>query len=151
MRKTTRLTACVAAALLASAAAGFVQAENIRPTHTTLSEQGAAAVTPRNIVLFFDEDSAALTDDAVVIVHDAVRAAERAGSFRIALTAFSARGELKRDPQLAARRAAAVRRVIEDFGFDGDVVASGGQNPKLLSASLRDDTLNRRVVIQLDG
>src|SRR5215831_15594008 len=57
MRKTTRLTACIAAALLASAAAGFVQAENIRPTHTTLSEQGAAAVTPRNIVLFFDEDS----------------------------------------------------------------------------------------------
>ena len=150
MRKTTRLTACVAAALLASAAAGFVQAENIRPTHTTLSEQGAAAVTPRNIVLFFDEDSAALTDDAVVIVHDAVKAAERAGSFRIALTAYSARDELKRDPQLATRRAAAVRRVIEDFGFDGDVVA-GGQDPRLVSANRVDDTLNRRVVIHLEG
>src|SRR5262249_32525754 len=150
--KATRLTALVAAVILAAATAGSVQAEKFQPTFASPpTVERSAPIAPRNIMLFFDEDSAALTDEAKIIVHDAVRAAERDGSFRIALTAFSARNELKRDPQLTARRAAAVRREIEDFGFEGDVVATGGPEPKLLSLRLGDDTLDRRVVIRVEG
>ncbi len=146
----------IAAALATCFMAGFVHGEALpnSSTYASLSAPRSAAPLPasRSIVLFFDWRSAELTPDARAIVGDAVAAADRDRSTRIELTAFSAPDESMRDPLLASRRAASVKAEIARLGFKGDVVAAGGQAPKLLSASLGpDDTLSRRVVIHLTG
>lgn len=144
----------IAAALATCFMVGFVHGEALpnSSTYASLSAPRRAAPLPasRSIVLFFDWRSAELTADAKAIVRDAVAAADRAT--RIELTAFSAPDESMRDPLLASRRAASVKAEIARLGFKGDVVAAGGQAPKLASASLGpDDTLSRRVVIHLAG
>lgn len=144
----------IAAALATCFMAGFVHGEAL-PNDTeyaslALPRGNAEMQASRSIVLFFDWRSAELTSDARAIVRDAVAAAERDRSMRIELTAFSAPDEWMRDRLLASRRAASVKAEIARVGFKGDVVATGGQEPKLLSASLGpDDTLSRRVVIHL--
>jgi outer membrane protein OmpA-like peptidoglycan-associated protein len=105
----------------------------------------------RMIAVFFDWQSAELTADAKAILRDTVEAARRGRSTRIELTAFSAVDESDRDRLLAARRAASVKAEIEGLGFKGEIVAIGGQAPKLPSPSIdAADTFNRRVVLRLD-
>ena len=112
------------------------------------------AETPasRMIGVFFDWQSAELTNDAKEILRDTVEAARRARSTRIELTAFSAMDESVRDKLLAARRAASVRAEIARLGFKGEIVAMGGQAPKLPSPSIgTSDAFSRRVVLRLDS
>jgi|SRR5262249_14574151 len=114
----------------------------------------AAATAPlqvTNVVLFFDEQSAELTLEAQAIVRSVVKAAERTQAGRIELSAFSAPDEAKQDALLAAHRAAAVAALIERLGFEGDIVAVGGPEPKLAPIGVGDDTLDRRVVLRVSG
>jgi len=146
----------IAAALATCFMAGFVHGEAL-PNGTQFASLALPRATApmqasKSIVLFFDWRSAELTPDARAIVGDAVAAAERDGSMRIELTAFSAPDEWTRDRLLASRRAASVKAEIARLGFKGEIAASGGQAPKLASASVGpDDTLSRRVVIHLAG
>jgi outer membrane protein OmpA-like peptidoglycan-associated protein len=104
------------------------------------------------IAVFFDWQSAELTNDAKEILRDTVEVARRARSTRIELTAFSATDESARDKLLAARRAASVKAEIARLGFKGEIVAIGGQAPKLSSPSIgAGDAFNRRVVLRFDS
>ena len=146
----------IAAVLATCFMAGFVHGKALpngaKYASLPTPRDNASVPALRSIVLFFDWRSAELTADAKAIVSDAVAAADRDRSTRIELTAFSAPDESLRDPLLASRRAASVKAEIARLGFKGDVVAAGGQAPKLASASLGpDDTLSRRVVIHLTG
>jgi len=144
------LTAAICAALLlgtlvsADASQAATKYASLAAPHRA---QAPRAVN--TVALFFDVQSAELTPEAQAIVRDAVKAAERVQARRIELAAYSAPDELKRDRLLAAHRAAAVKAYMEQLGFEGDVVAAGGPEPRLVSIGLGDDVLNRRVVLRL--
>jgi outer membrane protein OmpA-like peptidoglycan-associated protein len=109
----------------------------------------AAPAVPETLVLFFDVESAALTPEAKSIVLSAVDAAERDHARQIELAAFSSSDEFAHDPALAARRAAAVKDLITDFGFAG-LVAVDEEGPQIPLVRVDGDaTFDRAAVLHL--
>jgi hypothetical protein len=105
---------------------------------------------PEMVALFFDIESAALTPEAKTIVLSAVDAAERAHAQQIVLAAYAAPDESARDPELSARRAAAVKQQIADFGFQGLVVVDE-EAPDLPLVGVGADTFDRSATLRLGG
>ena len=101
-------------------------------------------------VLFFDVQSASLGPVAKSIVLSTVDAAERAHAKRIEIAAYAADDETVRDSGLAARRAAVVKELIADYGFQGAVVVDE-EGPELALAGLADGTFDRRVTLRVSG
>jgi hypothetical protein len=101
-------------------------------------------------VLFFDVHSASLGPIAKSIVLSTVDAAERAHAKRIEIAAYAADDETVRDSDLVARRAAVVKELIADYGFQGAVVVDE-EGPELPLAGLADSTFDRRVTLRVGG
>ena len=150
-KSTRSLTAAICAALALGAAVSTDAAQGATKFASLAAPR--SAVQPRTVstvALFFDVQSDALTPEAQAVLRDVVRVAEHTQASRIELAAYSAPAEMKRDRFLPSRRAAAVSAYIEQLGFEGDIVAVGGPDPKLPTIGL-DDTLNRRVVLNFTG
>ena len=139
----TRIVRSAGAAILALGLATSVGAQNLRQ----MSEP--ATIVPRTAVMLFDLQSARLTPEARMIVLGTVDAAERAHAGRIALAAYAGPDETARDPELAARRAAAVKEQIANYGFQGLVVIDD-EAPEVPLARLGDDTFDRLAILHID-
>jgi len=138
----TRIVRPAGIAILACILATSVGAQGLRQMFKP------APVAPQNVVMFFDLQSARLTPEARTIVLGTVDAAERAHAGRIELAAYAAPDETARDPELAARRAAAVKEQIANYGFQGLVVIDD-EAPEVPLARLGDDTFNRLAVLHI--
>jgi outer membrane protein OmpA-like peptidoglycan-associated protein len=101
-------------------------------------------------VLFFNVQSASLSPVAKSIVLSAVDAAERAHATRIEIAAYAADDESARDSALATRRAAVVKELIANYGFQGTVVVDE-EGAELALAGLADSTFDRRVTLRVGG
>lgn len=104
---------------------------------------------PATMIVFFDVESARLSPEAKTIVLGAVDAAER-GHVSIELAAHSSRDELTRDPELAMKRAAAVKTMIAEFGFRGQVYIDE-EAPELPVADAGDETFQRSAILRVGG
>jgi outer membrane protein OmpA-like peptidoglycan-associated protein len=103
---------------------------------------------PATMILFFDSESAQLTPEAKSIVLAAVDAAERGRVRRIELAVHSSAEELARDPELATRRAGAVRRQIADFGYRGQVYVDE-EAPEIQLAAVEDATFQHSAILRI--
>ena len=130
------------AVVLASILATSVEAQMARQISF------AAPAVPETLVLFFDVESAALTPEAKSIVLSAVDAAERERAGSIELAAYAAPDETVRYRELVARRVAAVKQMIADYGFHGVVVVDDEAADVPLE-SVGDETIDRRAVIRV--
>jgi outer membrane protein OmpA-like peptidoglycan-associated protein len=115
---------------------------------TSAGAQEARADAPRTVALFFDVESAALSPDAKTIVVSAADAAERAHVKQIALAAYAAPDESAHHPELAARRAAAVKEEIVRHGFEGAVIVDE-EAPELRILGVGDEVIQRSVILHL--
>ncbi len=140
----TRIVRSAGTAIFACILATSVGAQNLRQMFKP------APVVPQTVVMFFDVQSARLTPEARTIVLGTVDAAERAHAGRIELAAYAATDETARDPDLAARRAAAVKEQIANYGFQGLVVIDD-EAPELRLARSGDDTFDRLAVLHVGG
>jgi hypothetical protein len=138
----TRIARSAGAAILAFGLATSVGAQSL----WQISEP--APVAPRSVIMLFDVQSARLTSEARTIVLTTVDAAERAHAGRIELAAYAAPDEIVRDPELAARRAAAVKEQIANYGFQGLVVVDD-EAPEVPLARLGDDTFDRLAILHI--
>lgn len=147
--KTIRLSG---AAVLACILATSVGAQNqLRISLPAPSKPELPAPSkPEMMVLFFDVQSATLTPEAKTIVLSAVDAAERAHAEHVDLGVYAAPDESTRDPELAARRAAAVKQKIADFGFQGLVVIDE-EAPEIALAGVGDEVIHRSAILHLGG
>jgi hypothetical protein len=102
------------------------------------------------MIVFFDVESADVTPEAKSIVLAAVDAAERGGVRRIELAAHSSREEFAHDPGLATKRAAAVKELIADFGFRGQVFIDE-EAPPIPLAAIGDETFERSAILRVGG
>ncbi len=107
----------------------------------------------RSYVVFFDWDSAALSDEARAIIADAAKAAISLGTARIELTGHADRsGSASYNLALSNRRAAAVKQELMGLGMAAhDIVAVGrGETAPLVPTpdGVREPQ-NRRVEIAL--
>jgi len=118
---------------------------------TSAGAQDAQTPTQlETIVLFFDVESAALSPQAKTIVLRAVDAAEGTGARLIELAAYASSDESARDPELATRRAEAVKKLLADYGFKGAVFIDH-EAQQIPLAATGDDTFERSAVLRLGG
>lgn len=108
----------------------------------------------RNFLVFFDWDSAALTNLAQNIVQSAAKEVQRAGKVRLRLTGHADRSGTNRYNQgLSMRRAVAVRNQLQRLGIgtnDIAVFARGEAEPLVATADGIREPQNRRVEIILE-
>ena len=138
----TRIVRPAGIAILACILATSVGAQGLRQMFKP------APVAPQNVVMFFDLQSARLTPEARTIVLGTVDAAERAHAGRIELAAYAAPDETARDPELAARRAAAVKEQIANYGFQGLVIVDDEASDPPLTA-IANDTFHRMAILRI--
>ena len=138
----TRIVRSAAAAIVALGVVSSVGAQGLRQMTKPVP------VAPQTVVMFFDVQSARLTPEARTIVLETVDAAERAHAGRIELAAYAAPDETARDPELAARRAAAVKEQIANYGYQGLVVVDDEAREVPLARS-GDDTFDRLAILHM--
>jgi hypothetical protein len=105
---------------------------------------------PATMIVFFDVESATVTPEAKSIVLAAVDAAERGGVKTIELAAHSSPEEVVHDPNLATKRAEAVKELIADFGFRRRVYVDH-EAPPIPLAAAGDETFQRSTILRVGG
>jgi OOP family OmpA-OmpF porin len=109
---------------------------------------------PRNFIVFFDWNSAVLTDAAKGIIRSAVDAAKSTGTARINLTGHADRsGTLRYNQGLSERRGAAVAAELRRLGLTSTniaVVGKGETQPLVTTNDGVREPRNRRVEIVLE-
>jgi len=117
--------------------------------------QPAPAPAPRQFIVFFDWDSARLTDQARNIIRQAAEAARRDGYARIDLTGHADRsGADNYNVRLSQRRADAVKAELQRLGINaGEITttARGEAQPLVQTADGVREPQNRRVEIVIAG
>ena len=133
--------------LVRAAGAAFVACSL---TTSAGAQDAQTTVVPKMVAVFFEPESAALTPEGKTVVLHALDAAERAAARTIVLAAFASDDEFGRDPELAARRAAAVKAAIAERGFGG-VVFVDQEAPEIPLVGTGDDSFGRSAIIRLGG
>src|SRR5215510_619346 len=135
----SRMFRAVAAAVLCGVLATSAGAQNAQPP-----------TGPEAMLVFFDFESSALSPQAKTIVLRAVDAAEGTGARLIEVAAFASSDESANDPELATRRAEAVKKLIADYGYKGAVFIDHEALPIPL-ITIADDTFERSAVLLVGG
>jgi outer membrane protein OmpA-like peptidoglycan-associated protein len=119
-------------------------------TNAAGAQDVQTTAVPKMVAVFFEPESAALTPEGKTVVLYALDAAERADARTITLAAFASDDESARDPELAARRASAVKSAIAERGFDG-IVFVDQEAPELPLVGTGDDTFGRSAILRVGG
>jgi outer membrane protein OmpA-like peptidoglycan-associated protein len=117
-------------------------------TNSAGAQDAQTSVVPKTVAVFFEPESAALTPEGETVVVQAVDAAERADARTIALAAFASDEETARQPELAARRAAAVKSAIAERGFGG-IVFVDQEAAEIPLLATGDDAFGRTAILRL--
>ena len=114
----------------------------------------AAPPVPRNFLVFFDFNSAAVTTTAQAIIDSAASAAKSATPVKLRLTGHADRaGPTRYNQGLSLRRAEAVKAALAGLGIasnDIAVLAKGESEPLVATADGVREPQNRRVQIILE-
>jgi outer membrane protein OmpA-like peptidoglycan-associated protein len=104
-------------------------------------------------VVFFDFDSATLSEEAQVIVHQAVTAARQQEAVRVVVTGHTDTvGSRAYNQRLSERRAQAVKNEMVRGGMNGDEITTVGRNfadPLVATGPNVREPQNRRTVIDI--
>ena len=114
----------------------------------------AAPPVPRNFLVFFDFNSASVSQAAQAIIDSAASAAKSATPVKLRLTGHADRaGPTRYNQRLSLRRAEAVKAALARLGIAGSdvaVFAKGESEPLVATADGVREPQNRRVQIILE-